>query len=283
MQLQDVWSYQPYTNGVLYETEEPIDADVKWLEKRGGDERLGFPTQKPEGLLERIIRSSSKEGDMILDPFCGFGTTIIVAERLKRNWIGIDITHLAVALMKYRLRNSLGAELSAYEIFGMPTDLKGAEALAQEDRYKFQTWAVSMIEAQPARDKKGADQGIDGYIFFPDEKEGQYGKVVVQVKSGNVGASDVRDLKGTMEREKAGMAVFVTLEKPTRPMMREALAAGYFNSKYFPGRDYQRLQSITIEGLLNGLRPSVPDINPGGMFRKTSPRGKDKGKQQRLI
>ena len=164
-------------------------------------ERLGYPTQKPEGLLERIIAASSNEGDVVLDPFCGCGTTIAVAERLKRRWIGIDITYLAINLVRRRLRDHHPTDLSPYEIVGAPTDVQGAEALKEISPHQFEWWAVDLVNARPAKDhKKGADTGIDGYINFFDDKSGQAKQVIVQVKSGHIGVNHVRDLKGVIER-----------------------------------------------------------------------------------
>ena len=152
-------------------------------------ERLGYPTQKPEALLERIINASSNEGDIVLDPFCGCGTTITVAERLKRRWIGIDITHLAITLIKKRLHDTYGEELAPYEVIGEPADAKGAEALALENRHQFEWWALGLVDAFPAQDKKkGADKGVDGVIYFKDDAGGAHKKIIVQVKSGAVGS-----------------------------------------------------------------------------------------------
>src|SRR4030066_1385726 len=182
-------------------------------------ERLGYPTQKPEALLERIINASSNEGDLVLDPFCGCGTSIAVAERLHRRWIGIDITRLAITLMRHRLNNAFGKELSPYEIIGQPKDLESARVLAQESehsgRYQFEWWALGLVDARPAQDKKkGSDKGIDGYINFFDDNSGKAKAIIVQVKSGHVNASHIRDLKGVLEREKAQIGVYITLGDP---------------------------------------------------------------------
>ena len=190
-------------------------------------ERLGYPTQKPEGLLERIIKSSSNEGDLVLDPFCGCGTALNVAEQLKRRWIGIDITHLAITLIKQRLHDSFGPDLAPFEVIGEPADLLSAEALALENRHQFEYWALGRVAARPAQDKKkGADSGIDGVIHFNDDNSGKYKQVIIQVKSGHVKAGDIRDLKGVLEREQAAIGALLTLKPPTKPMRDEALAAG---------------------------------------------------------
>ncbi|MGH9378050.1 MAG: DNA methyltransferase [Terriglobia bacterium] len=221
-------------------------------------ERLGYPTQKPEALLERIIKASSNEGDVVLDPFCGCGTAIAVAERLKRRWIGIDVTYLAINLVQRRLRDAFGAELSPYQIIGTPKDLAGAEELKRLDPYQFEWWAVDLVDARPARDrKKGADSGVDGYINFLDDKSGVAKKVIVQVKSGYVGVNHVRDLKGVLEREKAAIGALITLRDPTKPMRTEAASAGFYKSENFPER-YPRLQILTIEELLDGRQLRFP-------------------------
>jgi site-specific DNA-methyltransferase (adenine-specific) len=221
-------------------------------------ERLGYPTQKPEALLERIVEASSNEGDVVLDPFCGCGTAIAVAERLKRRWIGIDITYLAINLVQRRLRDTFQSDLSPYEIIGAPKDLQSAEALKEISPHQFEWWAVDLVNARPAKDhKKGADTGIDGYINFFDDKSGQAKQVIVQVKSGYIGVNHVRDLKGVLEREKAAIGALITLRQPTKPMLTEAAATGFYESKDFPGR-YPRLQILTIAELLAGKKLEYP-------------------------
>ena len=184
-------------------------------------ERLGYPTQKPLALLERIVQASSNEGDVVLDPFCGCGTAIAAAEKLNRRWIGIDITHLAVALMKNRLKTAFNITPGQdYRVVGEPTDVGGARALAEQDRYQFEFWAMSLLEAFPREQskKKGADLGIDGVVYFIDGPRRTVNKAVVQVKSGRVSSPLIRDLVGTVEREKAAMGLFITLEEPTSAM-----------------------------------------------------------------
>ena len=216
-------------------------------------ERLGYPTQKPEALLERVINASSNEGDVVLDPFCGCGTATVAAERLNRRWIGIDITHLAMSLMRHRLHDTFGDELRPYEVVGVPQDPASAAALAQHDRYQFEWWGVSLVDARPARDKrKGADAGIDGVINFFDDNSGRAKRVVVQVKSGNVNRGMIATLKGDMEREKAEIGLFVTLNEPTRPMLQEAASAGFYTPEHYPDHQYPRLQILTVAELLSG-------------------------------
>lgn len=236
-------------------------------------ERLGYPTQKPEALLERIIKSSSNEGDLVLDPFCGCGTSIAVAERLHRRWIGIDITHLAITLMRHRLNNAFGKDLSPYEIIGQPRDLESARVLAQQSehsgRYQFEWWALGLVDARPAQDKKkGSDKGIDGYINFFDDNSGKAKTIVVQVKSGHVNASHIRDLKGVLEREKAQMGVYITLEEPTKPMKEEATTAGFYEAEHFPGTYYPKIQILTIQELLDGKKVDYPRHAPVATFKR---------------
>jgi len=222
-------------------------------------EWLKYPTQKPEALLDRIIRASSKEGDVVLDPFCGCGTATVVAERLKRRWIGIDITHLAITLIKKRLHDTFGADLSPYKVIGAPTDWSSAAALAEHNRHQFEWWALSLVEARPAQDKrKGPDSGVDGYIYFFDDNTEKPKKIVVQVKSGNVSVAQVRDLKGVVEREKAAIGAFISLREPTRPMLAEAAAANYYEPEQLNGLRYPRLQLLTIAELLAGKKLEYP-------------------------
>lgn len=227
-------------------------------------ERLGYPTQKPVALLERIINASSNAGDLVLDPFCGCGTTIAAAQKLGRNWIGIDITHLSIALQKYRLKDSFGlVEKKDYAVIGEPEDLPSAKQLKEDDAYQFQFWAVSLIKARPLnggtgkQGKKGKDKGIDGMINFIDDNSGKPKQILVQVKGGKVKSGDIRDLRGTIEREKAAMGVFITLESPSKDMMAEAASAGYYRSSGW-GKDYPKLQIITIAELLKGTEVKMP-------------------------
>jgi SAM-dependent methyltransferase len=226
---------------------------------KSGAERLGYPTQKPLALLERIIEATSNPGDLVLDPFCGCGTAVIAAQKLGRRWVGIDITHLSIAVMRARLRDSF-PELGEVKVIGQPNEVEGARMLAAqslEGRYEFQYWALSLIDAQPVGDrKKGADSGIDGRITFTDAGNAVR-PVLVSVKSGHVNVAQVRDLIGTMQREGAPLGVFLTLEEPSKPMLLEAAGAGVFYSE-LSRREYPRVQIFTIRELLDGRRPSLP-------------------------
>jgi site-specific DNA-methyltransferase (adenine-specific) len=217
-------------------------------------ERLGYETQKPLALLERIIKASSNEGDIVLDPFCGCGTALVAAQKLNRRWIGIDITHLAITLMRNRLYDSFPR--IQFEVIGEPIDLTSAKALARQDRYQFQWWALGLIKARPLGEKKkGADKGIDGVIQFIDDPTGKPKRAVVQVKSGHVAVNAVRELKAVAAHDALG--IFITLEPPTAPMQTEAVGAGFYHS---PGwnKDYPKIQILTIEELLHGKTVDMP-------------------------
>lgn len=240
--------------------------DIQPISSQAG-ERLGYPTQKPLALLERIINASSNAGDVVLDPFCGCGTAVHAAQKLGRQWIGIDITHLAISLIEKRLRDAFpGIE---FEVEGTPKDLEGARNLAERDKYQFQWWACSLVNAQPYQGKKkGADSGIDGLIFFQDDNS-EAKKIVVSVKGGeNVSVAMVRDLVGVVERERAAMGLFITLAEKTRPMQTEAVSAGFYESPFYG--QFPRVQILTIEGLLNGTeRAQYPDLSRGAhTFKK---------------
>jgi len=240
-------------------------------------ERLGYPTQKPVALLQRLVAASSNPDDLILDPFCGCGTSIHAAEVLKRNWIGIDVTHLAISLIEKRLNDAWPG--IKYEVHGTPKDLSGAKALADLDKYQFQWWAVSLVNAVPVGGKKkGADQGIDGVIYFkPDGKKTE--RAVVSVKGGqNVSVAMIRDLKGVMDREKAPMGLFITLANPTGPMKKEAASAGVLDT---PFGKFARLQILTIEDLFDGKKPGMPPQDPTA-FKKAA-REEDTTRQGQLI
>lgn len=223
-------------------------------------ERLGYPTQKPEALLERIILSSSDEGDVVLDPFCGCGTALVAAEKLKRRWIGIDVTYLSIAVMKSRLATAFG--LDDVPVIGQPTEVEGARALAldpRDGRYQFQWWALGMIDAQPVGGvkKKGADSGIDGIITFTDAGA-KLERVIVSVKSGGVNVGMIRDLIGTLKTQQAAIGVFLTLEEPTKPMRDAAAQAGSYHSELW-NRDYARIQILSVADLLeHKRRPDLP-------------------------
>lgn len=217
------------------------------------DERLGYPTQKPQALLERIIEASSNKGDLVLDPFCGCGTTIHAAQKLGRNWIGIDITYLAINLIKRRLRDAFGSKVK-FEEHGQPVDFESAKRLAELDKFQFQHWALSLVDARPLKegDGKGADRGVDGLLYFHESKT-ERAKIIVQVKGGGVKRGDVATLLGDVNNQKAVAGVLITLEKPTKPMREEAAEAGSYSPKLWPSKRFPKIQILTIEGLLSGI------------------------------
>jgi len=273
-----VWSAsgRPYLKRYLHEQAgtpaSSIWTDIPPLSTMAA-EKLGYPTQKPEALLERIIKASSKEGEVVLDPFCGCGTAVAVAQRLNRRWIGIDITHLAINLIKGRLRDSFGDDITKqYRIIGEPTTLSDAKALAQENRYQFQFWALGLVSARPdaSEEKKGADKGIDGRLQFHDESPGGKTKnIILSVKSGKVSVAYVRDLRGVIDREKAEIGVLITLEEPTQPMRDEALNAGFYESAW--GK-HPRLQILTISELLAGKGIDYPRARGVNVTFKQAPK-----------
>jgi site-specific DNA-methyltransferase (adenine-specific) len=246
------------------------------LIQSSSNEALGYETQKPLALLERIIQASSNEGDVVLDPFCGCGTAVVAAQKLNRRWIGIDITHLAINLMRNRLRDSFPS--IKFEVIGEPKDLSGAKALAQQDRYQFQWWALGLIGARPiGEQKRGADKGIDGVIRFIDDPSGVVRRVVVQVKSGHVGVNAVRELETVTKNDAIG--VFITLEPPTNPMKVEAVAAGYYHSPIWD-KGYPKIQILTIDDLLKDKTVDMPPQTQTNVtFAKAPKVSKKEGEQ----
>ena len=285
---------QAYENGLIVQSKPgKVPALKRYLDEQEGNliddiwedvppiqaqasERLGYETQKPLALLERIIRASSNEGDVVLDPFCGCGTALVAAQKLNRRWIGIDITHLAITLMRNRLRDSFPG--IQFEVIGEPADLASAQALARQDRYQFQWWALGLIKARPLGEKKkGADKGIDGVIQFIDDPTGKPKRAVVQVKSGHVGVNAIRELKAVAAHDALG--IFITLEPPTTPMQTEAISTGFYHS---PGwnKDYPKMQILTIEELLHGKAVDMPPQTQTSVtFAKAPKVSKKEGEQ----
>ena len=244
-------------------------------------EYLGYPTQKPVALLERIIKSSSNPNDVVLDPFCGCGTAIHTAQKLGRQWIGIDVTHLAIALIKQRISKAFPD--CEFTVEGTPKDVESARFLAEssglEGRYQFQYWALSLIGALPAQDrKKGADGGVDGFIWAYDSPgSSRPFKIVVSVKSGKIPTNHVRELQGMLTGS-VRMAFLLTLERPSRKMKIDALTAGEY--EYPTGKRYRRIQILTIEELLNGAKPAYLDYGEGRAMNKQARREKKVAPQQ---
>jgi len=286
---------KPYVKSYLDERKgKPVQniwPDIRMT--KSGAERLGYPTQKPQALLERIISASSNEGDVVLDPFCGCGTTIAAAQALGRRWIGIDITYLAINLIKNRLVDHFGEEiLEDCETHGIPFDWESARELAQRTdipRKEFELWALSLIPARPKGDpsrKGGGDKGIDGIKFFIDGKQRSPHKVIVQVKSdAKPKPAYVRDLVGTMEREKAVMGALILLYEPSdrSEIPAEAASAGFYHSEIM-NKDYPKVQVLTVKGLLEGTeRLKIPQVAPDDItFKRAERINKDKDKQKKL-
>lgn len=247
-------------------------------------ERLGYPTQKPLALLERIIQTSSNPGNMLLDPFCGCGTAIAAAEKLGRQWIGIDITYLSINLIENRMKAMFPG--IQFEVIGKPKDLGSAQDLAQRDRYQFQWWALSLVGSKPlggtelgGKGKKGSDKGIDGVINYIDSPNQELKRVLVQVKSGHVNSGTVRDLIGVLTNEHVEIGVLITLDPPTRDMTSAASTAGYYKSEFWQ-KSYPRLQILTIEQILAGSMVQMPPET--GTFITAQKVKEAQGKQSQL-
>jgi len=252
--------------------------DIRPLNSQA-QERLGYPTQKPLALLERIIAASSNEGDVVLDPFCGCGTAVHAAQKLGREWIGIDVTHLAIGLIEKRMKDAFPG--LAFDVVGRPQDLNSALDLAARDKHQFELWALSVVEAQPWKGgRKGADGGIDGIIYFkPDGKKTE--RAIVEVKGGGIGVKDIGRLAQVIERERAPFGVFLTAQPPTRAMERDAAAVGLWENPT-TGRTYPRLQILTLAELFQGKRPNIPlmDLNVGKSAKRED---MNEGKQGSLL
>ncbi len=252
----------------IYFKEEGIVMDDVWdIPFIHGNESIGYPTQKPILLLERIIKASSNEGDLILDPFCGCGTTLAASEKLNRKWIGIDITPLAIGIIKKRLNEHFGEKFKIQnieiKIDGLPKDMNGAIILAEKcginGRFDFQYWILGLLDAMPTKNKskdnkKGKDEGIDGIILFKEDNEMK--KLIISVKSGkNPSVKEIRDLNGVIIREKAVGGLFVTLYEPTKDMKKEATVSGTYN---FYNKKFQKIQIVMVKDLLDGKSPDIP-------------------------
>jgi len=215
----------------------------------------------------------------VLDPFCGCGTAIAVAQRLNRPWIGIDITQAAIRTIKERLADTFGGEVQ-YTVIGEPTTVPDAQALAAQDPYQFQWWALGLVGARPAEGKRGADQGIDGRLYFHDGNTAETKQIIFSVKAGHTGVAHVRDLRGVVDREQAEIGVLITMQAPTQPMRTEAASAGFYES---PWGQHPRLQLLTIDDLLSGQKVDYPMVRGANVTYEKAPRAKeDPGRQWRI-
>jgi DNA modification methylase len=254
-----------------------VITDIDQLHNKAA-ERLGYPTQKPEALLDRLLQASSNEGEIVLDPFCGCGTTIASAQRLNRRWIGIDITNLAISLIRARLRDQYGEAIrQQYDVIGEPETLQDARVLAADDPYQFQWWALGQVGARPAEQKKGADRGIDGRIVFFDDNTRNAKTIILSVKAGGVQASHVRDLVGVLDREKAVIGVLISLEEPTRNMRQEAAEAGFYRSEW---GQHPRVQLLTIGQIFEGKQIDMPPRRQVDATLKRAPKAAARVAQQ---
>lgn len=235
-------------------------------------ERLGYPTQKPEALLDRIVLSSSSPGDVVLDPFCGCGTAVASAQKNGRSWIGIDITHLAIGLIRSRMQSAFGKDLQM-QIVGEPTTLDDAAQLAEQDKFQFQAWALGLVGARTATSsKKGADKGIDGRLYFhAGAADGKTDQIILSVKGGKLKADDVRALDGVRNREKAAIGVLISFEEPSKKMRADAAALGMYDT---PWGSYPRIQLLTVAELLEGKQIQYPHVTEGNKTVKRAPKAK---------
>jgi DNA modification methylase len=240
-----------------------VITDIGPLASHAAD-RLGYPTQKPVELLKRIIEASSNPGDVVLDPFCGCGTTVDAAQALGRRWIGIDITHLAIGLIKSRLRETYG-ESTSFKVIGEPTTVDGAEALAAADPYQFQFWALGLVGARPVEQKKGADRGIDGRLYF-NEGTGDTKQIIISVKAGKLQPTYVDALVGVVQKEGAQIGVLISFNEPTKAMRGVAASAGFYESPTW-GR-FPAIQLLTVTELLEGRGIDYPRVRGANVTYK---------------
>lgn len=270
---------------VMYRMKKDRTIDNVWripcIQPADQTQRMGYPTQKPEKLLERVIEASSNEGDVVLDPFCGCGTAVAVAERMGRQWIGIDITHLAIGLIKFRLLHALGLKWKKdYDVIGEPTTIEGAMQLAHDDRHQFEHWALGLVGARASAKGKGADKGIDGQLSFQEGGTGSpFKHVLISVKSGKVSSRDVRDLRAVVERDMAEIGLLISLEKPSRDMRVEAAEAGFYKS---PWGKHPKIQILTVVELFGGKQLDMPPIRLGGTTYRLPRRVEREIKQGKL-
>ncbi len=259
MPLGDVWTDIP-----------PLNSQAR--------ERLGYPTQKPIKLLDRLIRAATREGHTILDPFCGCGTTVAAAQAADRRWIGIDVAYHAIRVIEGRLADMPGKV--EYDLGGIPRDFASAARLAERDKYQFQWWANYLVGVQALKEiRKGPDRGIDGQMFFMNGPRG-WGRVLTSVKGGqHVGARDIREFKGVIGRENAEMGLFICLREPTREMRSEAASFGFVDTVH---GHLPRLQIVSIERWFAGERPVLPSLGHLSREYFRSPtKPKKAGKPQR--
>lgn len=277
--VSDLWAYQPYTEGTVFESDGGIDSDVKWLSPQD-QERLGYPTQKPKALLERIIKASSNEGDTVLDGFSGCGTTVDAAEGLHRNWIGIDISPIAISLVKRRLIDTYGEHLSKFEVRGTPTDEQSAIELWRQNPNAFQDWWLTEFEVfSTTFGTKGPDKGVDGLAqYLVDPATQKVARAAFSVKGGDsVHSNHIDELRGAMEKHKCELGVFLTIAEPTKPMLDTIASSGFVE---IPGYKLPRLQILTLKEYFKNKRPKLPQVNI--TFKAAQLKGKKKQNQIKM-
>ena len=243
-----------------------------------GGEYLGYPTQKPKALLERIIQASSNEGDVVLDAFCGCGTTVDAAESLHRNWIGIDISPIAISLIKRRLNDTYEGHVNKFEIRGTPKDKESAIELWKQNPNAFQDWWLTEFEVfSTTFGTKGADKGIDGIgQYLIDHKGNETIRAAFQVKGGtHIQSKDIDALIGAMDKHKCQLGVFLTIEDPTKPMLDTVAGSGFVQ---VPGFQYPRLQILTLKDYFKNKRPKLPSVNI--TFKAATKKGKQSHQEE---
>ena len=235
----------------MYGDDSGVDEDVRWIPPRDKKERLGYPTQKPVGLLERIIKSSSNEGDVVLDPFCGCGTTIHAAQNLARQWIGIDICVNACKIIEGRIEGHFDSLWSDVKFIGMPKTRDDAQFMASSDPFRFERWAASLVDGMEANKKQTGDKGIDGWGRIPIKK-GQFIDVAAQIKGGNTGVGHVRDFDTARNQAGADLGIFTCFEDRVTVGMRNVAV----NTDRF--MDVPVVQIYTVEDYFEGRKPAMP-------------------------
>ena len=253
--------------------------DIKPIASQS-NEGLGYPTQKPKALLERIIQASSNEGDTVLDAFCGCGTTVDAAESLHRNWIGIDVSPIAISLIKRRLKDTYGESLSKFEIRGTPTTHNSAVELWKQNANAFQDWWLTEFEVfSTTFGTKGADKGIDGLAqYLIDPKEQKIIRAAFSVKGGvHIQSKDIDALLGAMDKHKCEMGVFLTIAEPTKPMLETIAGAGFLD---VPGFKYPRLQILTLKEYFQNKQLKLPKVNI--TFKAAQLKGKSRQNQIKM-
>ena len=272
---QDIWAYQPYTGGILFGTEEAIDEDVMWPGPTS-PERLGYKTQKPVGLLKRIITVSSNSGDVVFDPFCGCATTLEVAHHLNRKWIGIDIAiHAIKRVARMRLTDRCGLVAGRdFTIDGVPRNIEGAKDLWERDKYHFQKWAVEEVDGFVTT-RRTADGGVDGRLYFGVPGERDLQSMAVEVKGGkNVSIRDLRALRGVLDSDSALMAGLIIMEPlgatKTRNFNRFMAKAGDVDML---GVKFARMQMLSVDEIMEGKRFHTPGVAGRGLAQPALPLG----------